>query len=316
MSLTCRFTRLLVLLTFVIPTLAVGAAEDQLESDRQLVTAKIKLNERSMIIVPVRVNGSGPYDFLLDTGSSKSIIDKKLAHQLGLARTGARTVGGVLSSARMAVVHVDSLSVAGAMVGGGEMFSSDDPVTVNGTVRGVLGEDFLQNFDVLIDYRQQSIRLEAPLSSMAQTAAGEHLPLQFNGICRGRPTHNRLLVSGHIREFGDTTMLLLLDSGANQLTLFEDHPGSEADQTEPIRVGDFNRWVGSSATTRRIQSLSLGTSSVSDLKVITLSRRADVDSDGLIPTSLFHSIFISSHGGYVILNPSFPKAGIGSARVD
>ena len=58
------------------------------------------------------------------------------------------------------------------------------------------GEDFLRNFDVLIDYRHRSLRLEAPLGSMAQTAMGEHLPLQLTGIYHGKPTRNRLIISG------------------------------------------------------------------------------------------------------------------------
>lgn len=307
MSLRYRFSCLPVFLLFALSGAAMGAAEDQAGRDLQHATARIRLDERSMIVIPVRINGSGSYDFLLDTGASKSIIDRKLADQLGLARTGEKTVVGVLGSARMAIVHVDSLAVGEAMVGGGEMFSSDDRATVNGKVRGVLGEDFLQNFDVLIDYRHQSIRLEPPLSSMAQMATGERLPLQLNGMCHGKPTRNRLLVSGHIEEFGDATMLLLLDSGANQLTLFREKADSGLNQSEPIRMGNFNQWVGSTVDTRRIRSLSLGNHSVSDLTVVTLSRRAEVDSDGLVPTSLFHSILISSQGGFVILDPSFPK---------
>ena len=312
MSRTCRSTRLLVLLLFTISALASSAAQDPVERDsvepgRRPVTSRIKLDERSMIIVPVSINGSRPYDFLLDTGCSKSIIDRKLADELHLSRVGEKTTVGVLASARMAIVHVDSLSLAGATVGAGEMFSSDHSPTVNGNVRGVLGEDFLQNFDLLIDYRARSIQLDSPLGSMAQAASGEHLPLQLNGIYHGQPTHNRLLISGRIQELGDAAMSLLLDSGANQLTLFEDNPGSAANQAESISVGSFNQWVASSAATRRIRSLRLGENSVSDLTVITLGRRAEVDSDGLIPTSLFHSILISHRGQFVILNPSFPK---------
>jgi hypothetical protein len=267
-----------------------------------------------MIIVPVSINGSGPYDFLLDTGSAKTMVDQKLADELGLPRAGEKTVVGVLASARMSVVHVNSLSVAGATVPGGDIYSSDHPATVTSKVRGVLGEDFLQNFDLLIDYRHQSIRLESPLESMTETAVGEHLPLQLNGVLHGQPTHNRLVVSGHIPELGDTPMLLLLDSAANQLTLFKDNLGPGLNQTEPIKAGSFNQWVGSSAVTRRIRSLNLGSNSVPDLTVIAFSRRAEVDSDGLIPTSLFHSIFISSHGKFVILNPSFSKTTRNGSR--
>lgn len=318
MSLTYRFTRLLVLLTFAICTPAVAAAQDRAAQDQAqpgpgVVTAKIRLDDLSMIIVPVSINGSGPYDFLLDTGCAKTMIDRKLADQLGLSRVGEKTVVGVLASARMSVVHVDSLSVAGASVGGGELFSSDHPATVTGKVRGVLGEDFLRNFDLLIDYRHQSIRLESSFNStvetgsMAETAAGERLPIQLTGTYHGQPTYNRLVISGRIQEFGDATMSLLLDSGANQLTLFKDSLGPGIGQAESVRAGKFNQWVALSAATRRIRSLNLGSNSISDLTVVVLPRRADVDSEGLIPTSLFHSIFISSHGKFVILNPSFPK---------
>lgn len=307
MSLTHRFDRLSVLLAFATFIPAMAQVPEQTALTPNIVTAKIKLDDLSMIIVPVSINGSGPYDFLLDTGSAKTMVDQKLADELGLPRAGEKTVVGVLASARMSVVHVNSLSVVGATVPGGDIYSSDHPATVTSKVRGVLGEDFLQNFDLLIDYRHQSIRLESPLESMAETAVGEHLPLQLNGVLHGQPTHNRLVVSGHIPELGDTPMLLLLDSAANQLTLFKDNLGPGLNQTEPIKAGSFNQWVGSSAVTRRIRSLNLGSNSVPDLTVIAFSRRAEVDSDGLIPTSLFHSIFISSHGKFVILNPSFSK---------
>jgi hypothetical protein len=207
----------------------------------------------------------------------------------------------------MSLVHVNSLSIAGAVVDGGEVFSSDHLATVTGNVRGVLGEDFLQNFDLLIDYRHQTIRLESPLGSMAETAVGEHLPLQLNGVLHGQSTHNRLVVSGHIPELGDTPMLLLLDSGTNSPTLFRDGLGAGAAQQEPMRAGNFNQWVASSASTRTVRSLSLGGNSFTNLTLISISRRAEVDTDGLVPTSLFHSIFISHQGRFAILNPSFPK---------
>ena len=307
MPLTYRFNRLSALLIAAMVASAVAAAQDQTAPTPRIVTAKIKVDERAMIIVPVSINGTGPYDFLLDTGSAKTIVDQKLADQLGLPRVSEKTVVGMLASSRMSVVHVDSLSVAGATVPGGDVFSSDHPATVTGKVRGVLGEDFLQNFDLLIDYRHQCIRLEAPLGSMAETALGEHLPLVLNGMLHGRPTHNRLVVSGHIPELGDTPMLLLLDSGTNSPTLFRDNLGLGAAQQESIRAGNFNQWVSSSASTRTVRSLSLGDSSIANLTLIAISRRAEVDTDGLVPTSLFHSIFISHQGKFAILNPSFPK---------
>jgi Aspartyl protease len=307
MSLARHFNRLFVLLAFATFIPAIAQAPEQTAPTTNIVTAKIKLDDHSMIIVPVSINGSGPYDFLLDTGCAKTMVDQKLADELGLPRAGEKTVVGMLASARMQVVHVNSLSVAGAIVPGGDIFSSDHPATVTGKVRGVLGEDFLQNFDLLIDYRHQSIRLESPLGPMAQTATGEHLPLQLTGNYRGEPTKNRLVVSGHIPELGDAPMLLLLDSGANGLTLFQNSLGQNSNQPETVRTGSFNKWVSSSAAIRTVRFLSLGSNSVPNPTVIALARRAEVDTDGLVPTSLFQSIFISHQGKFAILNPSFPR---------
>ena len=152
------------------------------------------------------------------------------------------------------------------------------------------------------------IRLEAPLGSMAEAASGEHLPIQLTGTYHGQPTANRLVVSGYIPEVGDTPMLLLLDSGANSLTLFQDSRGPNSNQQETVQTGNFDRWVSLSAATRTVRFLRLGGNSVSNLTMITLARGAGVDTDGFVPTSLFHSIFISHRGKFAILNPSFPMA--------
>lgn len=297
----------LVLLSCLACSVAIASVAGQKGPTHQIVTAAIRLDERSMIIVPVSINGSGPFDFMLDTGCAKTIVDRKLAGELGLARVDEKTVVGVIGSAKMPVVHVDSLSVAGATVLDGDVFVTDRAGTVTSRVRGVLGEDFLRNFDLLIDYRHQLIRLESAPGSLATIATGEHLPVRLTATYDGKPTRNRLIVSGRIAELGDAAMSLLLDSGTNQLTLFKDHLGPGESQTVPIWTASFSQWGTSEAAARRIRSLRLGSKSVSDLIVIALSRRAEFDSDGLIPTSLFHSIFISHAGGFVILDPMFPK---------
>ena len=307
MSLTRRFNFLFALLAFSTFVAAGAQAPEQTAVASNIVTTKIKLDDLSMIIVPVSINGSGPYDFLLDTGSAKTIVDQSLADELGLPRGGEKNIVGVLASTKMSVVHVDSLSVAGATVPGGDIFGSDHPAIVTGKVRGVLGEDFLQNFDVLIDYRHQVIRLDAPLGSMAGDAAGEHLPIQLSGIYHGQPSRNRLIVSGHIAELGDVPMSLLLDSAANHLILFRDGLGLHSNQQETVRVGTISQSVSLSAATHTIQSLCLGRNFVSNVTAIALDRRGDVDTDGLVPISLFKSVLISSRGKFVILNPSFPK---------
>ncbi len=306
MSLIRSFNFLAVVLGCAICLPAGAAVPDQTKPAAKIVTARIKLDDLSMIIVPVSINGSGPYDFMLDTGCGKTMVDQRLAEELHLSRVGENTVVGVMASAKMSVVHVNSISVGGAAVSGGDVYRSDH-LTTTDKVRGVLGEDFLKNFDVLIDYSHEVIRLETPDGLMAETAVGEHLPLELNGTYHGQPTRNRLVVSGHIQELGDRPMSLLLDSGANRVTLFQNTLGPGAKRDTSVNTGSFDTWISSSAETRMVRSLSLGDNSISNVTVVALSRRADVDTDGVVPSSLFHSIFISHRGRFVILNPSLPK---------
>jgi len=140
--------------------------------------------------------------------------------------------------------------------------------------RGILGEDFLQNFDILIDYHHQIIQLESGLGTLAETLTGEHLPVQLSGALRGEPTFRRLIL------------------GASR-QMFEGAP--------------FNSSGLTTMETRTVRRLDLRKDEVNDLTVIAHTGQPESDTDGLIPTSLFHSIFISHQGGFVILNPSRPK---------
>jgi hypothetical protein len=209
-----------------------------------------------------------------------------------------------------AVVYVESLSIAGATVAGKDLalFIDPNPRGLPRGVRGVLGDDFLQRFDVLIDYRHLVLRLESAPGSMAETLRGEHLPIQLNGNEAGERTVPRLTVTGQIREFGVNSFYLLLDSGTANFVLFRKGGlgfGSQQQLfVDPTYSGSLNHvWV----ETRNVRSLRLGKSLVDDLTVVAFPNPGDPQIDGLMPTSRFHSIFISHQGRFVILNPSSPK---------
>src|SRR5687768_16179665 len=50
--------------------------------------------ENVELIVPVTINGKGPYPFLFAPGGARSMIDRDLAHELKLERLAARKVAG------------------------------------------------------------------------------------------------------------------------------------------------------------------------------------------------------------------------------
>jgi hypothetical protein len=114
-------------------------------------------------------------------------------------------------------------------------------------------------------------------------------------------------VIGRIQELGDNSPLsLLLDSGLNSFILFRKHLvlGASRQMSEGT---PFNSWGLAAMETRTVRRLELGKDEVNDLTVIAHTGQPESDTDGLVPTSLFHSIFISHQGRFVILNPSRPK---------
>jgi predicted aspartyl protease len=116
------------------------------------------------LVVPVRINGQGPYLLVLDTGATLTCLDHQLTEELGLeAASGMRGVGGGIgSTGAIDLVRIDTLEVGNA--------SSSDLIACSidlGTIgelgieaRGLLGLNFLKSYLVTIDFERQILRLD------------------------------------------------------------------------------------------------------------------------------------------------------------
>jgi predicted aspartyl protease len=112
----------------------------------------------TVVVVPVKVAGKGPYDFVLDTGASMSALDKVLVRKLHLRKTGANAqVTGVTGTSLLPVVRVPSWSVGGQSLNGHELPMID----LGGDYSGLLGSDELRHFGaVRIDFRAARLVLK------------------------------------------------------------------------------------------------------------------------------------------------------------
>jgi hypothetical protein len=262
-----------------------------------------------MIVVPVTINGSGPFDFILDTGCTDSVIDQKLAAELSLPIAGNINLATYKGNTLTSLFHTDSLSMAGATVLGLNLSAVNRDAYLFPKAGGVLGEDFLRNFDLLIDYKHHLLQFESASGPLADSLDGEHLPFRRNGLYRGELTHNRLVVMGHIGASRDKDVTLLLDSGAAIFLLLAklNKFSSVSQQPLPSASGVVGDSFGVDA--QSVLGLQLGKAFLPNLRVFTPTATIPgLDVDGLLPTSLFRSIFISHSGGFVILNPSAKPA--------
>src|ERR1700693_535746 len=74
---------------------ALPTLHSQPHSPGNIASLPFHLVQRSRIIVPVGINHTGPYEFLLDTGAGSTIVDPLLATELHLETQGPAEVAGV-----------------------------------------------------------------------------------------------------------------------------------------------------------------------------------------------------------------------------
>ncbi|MGA2593583.1 MAG: retropepsin-like aspartic protease [Bryobacteraceae bacterium] len=138
-----------------------------------------------MIFVPVRVNGSRPLSFVLDTGSARNLIDRSLATALGLKASGTGSLQGA-GAGRIPVSFIHNVSIAfPGMESGGYEFSTADlqplKASLGVTVDGILGYEVFSRFVVTVDYQAKRLTLTAPEAFHPPSDAAQMLPIELRG---------------------------------------------------------------------------------------------------------------------------------------
>lgn len=109
---------------------------------------------------PVRINGKGPFTFVVDSGANRSVVAIELAHELGLPSAGVANVHGVAGVEPAETVHVDLLEV--------DAVETRD-LRAPALSRLRLGADGLIGVDVLRDRRVLMNFLRGELSISSQS---------------------------------------------------------------------------------------------------------------------------------------------------
>jgi hypothetical protein len=124
---------------------------------------------------PVRVNGAGPFDFLVDTGSIFDVLDTERAAELGIASAGEHAAGGAGEGT------MTTSRATGVLLGFDDLELEPQNVQVapiNAAVGrlegrrldGLLGYDFFSRFPLELDYTAGTL-------SVAREARGAEVEL-------------------------------------------------------------------------------------------------------------------------------------------
>jgi predicted aspartyl protease len=291
-TLCCALLNAGLLLSF---TALPGSAESP-----RTVTVSMRPYKGGRSVVGVKLNGAGPYDFMVDTGASVTVVDTALFEELGLRARGSSRVissAGMTNQALSQVkeITLDSLSVRDITVV--SMLCPLKESEYRG-VRGILGENFLRHFDILFDNQHRTMTLDAA-DGLAASLMGERLPIVFLSQPHEDENQLRPMISANLQGYGPAR--LLLDSGAAELLLLQwANQLSGLGDTRVITVN--GSLICESAKT----TVHLGKGKMSDLPMISCQGATvkPKQSDGTLPTAIFKQIFISHAGSYAIINPT------------
>ncbi len=152
--------------------------------------------------VPVMVEGAGPFNFMIDTGSQATAVTHQINEGLALTPSGTATLVGMASRRPVDVVEVDEMSF-----GKHTVYDLISPVLDRQHVGadGILGLDSLQDFRVLIDFRDETIAVQ-DVSDIDNYRRG------FEIIVRARQELGQLLITDAMVEGVRATVII--DTGA------------------------------------------------------------------------------------------------------
>lgn len=244
------------------------------------------------VVIPVFIGGEGPYRFLLDTGSSHTVISQTLATTIGAPPVAKAPLATSVGSIVALVVRLPPVAVGSARVE--SLLATALPVNAAAAledgISGVIGQDFLSQFDYTLDYRASRLLWDAE----GDRDTGVRLSLE--------PSHGRFLVRLPQNERCRCPVRLVPDSGADGVVLFA---GSNADR---LPMDAAAAWLGvstlagnASARGVTIRQLLVAPATLRDLPAarVVLPENTPEEGDGLLPLSLFARVSFRNREGYM-----------------
>jgi hypothetical protein len=278
--------RISIFATALLCALPMAASADQRST-------RFDLLEDGSIVVPVTIGGTGRHRFMLDTGSSRTLISSRLWKSLRLpviAKTllmtpAAREEAYVVRLRRLAVGGRPEIDVAAAVI-------EADRYAAGQQVDGLIGQDVLAAAIYTIDYRARTIVWHAAGDALT----GLRLPLVMRD--------NRLLVSLAQREGDPNPLRLTPDSGSDSLILFA-HARDKLQMT-PLDIGMLSS-LGAVRLARRVDvpALMVGPTRLRtpSAMLVDSGGAGELMGDGLLPLHLFARVTFNAGERYLILEP-------------
>lgn len=162
----------------------------------------IRTDNASRMTVPVSVSGQGPYEFLVDTGSERTVISRELARRLQLTSGRAAILHSVMGANDVSTVHIPHLKVSSNVIS-----VTDAPALSASNIGadGMLGIDSLRSQRVLFDFKAGTMSI-TPSSQPLEQMDGDTI------VVRARSRNGRLIFTQ--AKIGDRKISVIVDTGS------------------------------------------------------------------------------------------------------
>lgn len=177
-----------------------GLAEVDKTTQTEDIRFRTEQNDR--MTVPVRLSGTGPYRFLVDTGSDRTAVSRELAAKLKLQAGDSATVHGVAGATAVATASVPDLRVTRKQV---KVIDAPLLEGANMGADGILGVDSLRSQRIMFDF-------EAKTMSVVPSATPDFREEPGTIVVQGHRRNGRLIVTEASANGQPVTVII--DTGA------------------------------------------------------------------------------------------------------
>jgi predicted aspartyl protease len=152
-----RFIEIAGVALLVAGAMSPALACEPLDHDAPSVAGTTTQDAAGRAVALIRINGQGPFRFIIDTGANRSVLSQALATRLGLVPSGEGVVHSIDGSELATLVNVESLSFGALRLSRGDTPVLDGPL-LDGQ-HGLLGVDGMAGRLLHIDFTKQCVQI-------------------------------------------------------------------------------------------------------------------------------------------------------------
>jgi hypothetical protein len=266
-------------LMFAVAILFTGSTPFQLRGDTD-------------IVIPVTIDGQGPFRFLLDTGSSRSAVTRATAQRLDRHPTGYTVVVTPSGQARRSLIPLERVSLGPgpatsvvAMIAAADDFGSG--------IDGMIGQDVLRARAYTIDYRHRRVVWHTDTMTIG---TGVRLPLEWQ--------QQHFVVSLSQRSQA-RDLRFIPDSGSDGWVLYS-RPNAPLPSVTPLDTVGLRTLSGPRLLRRvLIDRIDVGRVTLINqlAALVDKPEAAPPFEDGLLPLHLFSRVTFNGPAGYLAFEP-------------